>query len=211
VRTALHRRGVLFSSRRKSYAPIMTIEILSHDDARERYADFVGVLTLEDIGEREGLRIQRGQNGGMVGPHQLIVRCVDLDVECQGSIDDTMVMIATGFGKELARKGPLLIHDANGRSLAPAFGLGIIARLLGPGKEREAVEELLRIRPDEPDDILGPNLYVLKRLDAILEREGRLFDAWMAWEARNWSDLRCEYRSRRMVEAVEEEAPELVP
>jgi len=191
----------------------MSLTVLPLKAARERYREFDGIISIEDARSGEGLRVPASSLGalpagpppfdmaeegsGRDGPHQLILSFEDLDEEGLGAATHQQIVIAMAFAR-LFKDRKLLVHSPMGQARAPALALAILADRLGPGREREAVVELLYIRPDEPTNILGPNLHALKLADAILERDGALFNAWMAYEAIHWSDSRSNYRSWRM-------------
>jgi len=198
----------------------MSLTVLPLKAARERYREFDGIISIEDANSGEGLRVpasslsslpvgpppfDMAEDGeGRDGPHQLVLAFEDLDEEGYGAATHQQIVIALAFAR-LFRDRSLLVHCVKGQARSPALALAILADRLGPGREREAVVELLYIRPDDPHDILGPNLHVLKLADAILERNGALFQAWMAYEAIHWNDKRSQYRYWRM------EAPKLLP
>ena len=66
----------------------------------------------------------------------------------------------------------LLIHCAAGTSRSPAAAYAILCLWLGKGCENEAMERLLRIRPD-----IFPNRLVIEYADRILHRGGRMLNA----------------------------------
>lgn len=197
----------------------MSLTVLPLKAARERFREFDGIISIEDAQSGDGLRVpttslssrpagpppfdMAEDEMGQDGPHQLILAFEDLDEDGPGAATHQQIVVALAFAR-LFRDTRLLVHCVKGQARSPALALAIIADRLGPGREREAVTELLYIRPDEPNDILGPNLHVLKIADAILDRNGALFNAWMAYEAIHWDDKRSQYRYWRM------EAPRLL-
>jgi predicted protein tyrosine phosphatase len=197
----------------------MSLTVLPLKSARERYREFDGIISIEDVHSTDGLRVpaaslsalpagpppfDMAEEGEQDGAHQLVLAFEDLDEDRHGAATHQQIVVALAFAR-LFRDRKLLVHCVKGQARSPALALAILADRLGPGREREAVVELLYIRPDDPHDILGPNLHVLKLADAILERKGALFQAWMAYEAIHWNDKRSQYRYWRM------EAPRLLP
>ena len=116
------------------------------------------------------------------GPHHQIYFH---DVE---SIEDARMMNAVAatqaqvgeilrFGEEclaVSHRQPvhLLVHCFAGASRSTAAAYAIAAQALGPGRAAEALEFLLRIRPEA-----FPNLLVVKHADHLLRRKGELLRA----------------------------------
>ena len=63
-----------------------------------------------------------------------------------------------------------MIHCHAGISRSSGIALAIIAKGLGPGKEKQAFKELEKINPN-----CQPNALLVWFVDDILEREGSLF------------------------------------
>ena len=193
------------------------ITILPLTLARHCARDYDFVLTVEDIEETNGLRI--GGQGAYVpvwadpgssssaqtSPHQLVLAFEDLDEESPQAATVEHVEKAIAFARQAVGK-KLLVHCVKGQARSPSIALAIIADRLGPGSEAEAVHELLRIRPDGPTSLLGPNLHVLRVADAVLGRNGALIDAWMTYENAHMDDRRAQYRFWR-IEAPRSLAP----
>lgn len=81
------------------------------------------------------------------------------------------------FGEEClkeSRRRPVhsLIHCFAGASRSTAACYVIVAQILGPGRAGEALEFLLRIRPEA-----FPNLLVVRHADQLLGRHGELLRA----------------------------------
>jgi predicted protein tyrosine phosphatase len=151
--------------------PEGTVAVLGFRDASSGHAGYDAVITIEDFDATEGLRLPQGR------PH-LVLRFDDLDFDD----GETVVASSGDIGRALAfarehRPGRILVHCQAGRCRSPAVALAIVADRLGPGREAEAVAELLRIRPES-----GPNLVALRVADAVLGRGGRLESAWLAHE-----------------------------
>ncbi len=135
---------------------------------REAFLDapaYGAVITAEDVGASPRLRLPGGQ---------LVLAFDDLD------FDDGATPVATpahvedalAFGRANAHR-PLLVHCQAGQCRSPALALAILADRLGPGRETEAVEGLLAVRPQS-----AANLLVLSLADAALGRSGALERAW---------------------------------
>ena len=86
--------------------------------------------------------------------------------------------LALAFGRRVAAAEPadalLAVHCAYGRSRSPAIALAILADLLGPGREVEAVDRLLRFDRPHPlssggtTGLLGPNPGIVRMVDDML-------------------------------------------
>jgi predicted protein tyrosine phosphatase len=81
----------------------------------------------------------------------------------------------------------LLVHCMAGASRSTAAAFGILAMVLGPGQEVNALKYLLRIRPDAfpnklvvrfADEILGRNGRMMEALRPLREEVGRAVDGW---------------------------------
>jgi hypothetical protein len=68
--------------------------------------------------------------------------------------------------------GKVLLHCGAGVSRSGAAALTLLAVLLGPGREMEAVEHLLKIRP-----IARPHARMVEYADRLLGRSGALYGA----------------------------------
>jgi len=69
----------------------------------------------------------------------------------------------------------LLIHCTHGASRSPAAAYAILCLWLGKGREEQAREFLLRIRPDSV-----PNLLVVAYADKLIRRRGKMVAAIQA-------------------------------
>ncbi|MGM0585031.1 MAG: hypothetical protein ACQEUZ_10315 [Pseudomonadota bacterium] len=77
-------------------------------------------------------------------------------------------------GLDFARRheGRLLVNCVAGVSRSTALALGVLCDRLGPGREGEALELLLAVRPQAV-----PNLLIVRHADALLDRGGRMVEA----------------------------------
>lgn len=141
---------------------------------REAFLDapaFGAVITAEDVEASPRLRLAPGRP-------QLVLAFDDLD------FDDGETPVATRPHVEAAlafagshEAEALLVHCQAGQCRSPALALAILAHRLGPGREAEAVEQLLAVRPQS-----AANLLVLSLADEVLGRGGALEAAWQAHE-----------------------------
>lgn len=146
------------------------IAVKSLADARRDWHCFDHVITIEDAGHREGLRLPPG------GTTQTVVQFDDTDL-LQGrglAATSEQVRHLLFKGREFIGS-KLLVHCHQGQSRSAAIALGIIADRLGQGKEAEAVSELLLVRPTAVC-----NSIVLSHADTLLSRRGALTAAWKA-------------------------------
>jgi predicted protein tyrosine phosphatase len=71
--------------------------------------------------------------------------------------------------------GATLIHCQAGISRSTAAAFTVVSRVLGPGREIEALDLVLRLRP-----IAFPNLRIVQLADELLERQGAMSRALVA-------------------------------
>lgn len=150
------------------------VKVASLATAKQTKRRYDAVLTIEDPGLRHGLRFHSSPH-----PDQLVLMFEDVDEPVPGIAlpHELHVEAALSFGREHA-DGSLLVHCRAGVSRSAAIALGIIADRLGTGSERKAVAALLMNRP-----VAKPNLIVLELADTLLERGGKLIDAWREVES----------------------------
>ena len=150
-----------------------SVSVLSFREAFLEAGAFDAVLTVEDVEASRRLRLP--------GRTQAVLAFDDLDE------DDGETPVATAehvrealrFGRGHA-DGSLLVHCQAGQCRSPGLALAILADRLGPGKEAEAVERLLAVRPRS-----AANLLVVSLADEALGRDGALRSAWDAHERGN--------------------------
>jgi predicted protein tyrosine phosphatase len=147
------------------------LSVKSLVDARREWCCFDHVITIEDIGLEDGLRIP--PSGG-VG--QTVVQFDDVDSAFPVERAPQPAVIK-GLLIEARRHtgGRLLIHCMQGQSRSAALALGVIADRIGEGREAEAVDILLRTRPTAVC-----NRLMVRYIDILLQRGGKLVKAWQA-------------------------------
>jgi predicted protein tyrosine phosphatase len=94
------------------------------------------------------------------------------------------------------QNGALLVHCHAGISRSGAMAYALLAEALGPGREAQALEELLAQRP-----IIVPNGRVVMLADQVLGRGGALLDVYRHRLARDpaWQKqkaFQCTYWAR---------------
>lgn len=153
-----------------------SIAITSYTRARRIKRRFDAVLTIEDPNFKQGLRFHKRPH-----PDHLVLELEDLDTPEDNVALPHMehVVSALQFGREHT-EGRLLIHCRAGIARSTALALGIISDRLGAGYEKEAVQQLLKIRPQAI-----PNLIILDLADEYLGRDGHLRQAWLDIENSN--------------------------
>ena len=146
--------------------PYPSIHICSLAAAKEvDHSIYDGVITIEDSREEDPLRI----------PEHIcdqLVLCFD---DISQPVDDYILPSEKHINKALnfAAKiscGSLLVHCFAGVSRSSGIALAIIAKGLGPGKEKEALKELQKINP-----FCMPNKLIVWFTDEILERNQTLY------------------------------------
>ena len=143
-----------------------SIQICSLGAAREiDHSTYDGVITIEDSSVDDPLRIDKGDCP------QLVLCFDDIASPKEEWIlpKESHVHSALEFADNLGG-GSLLIHCHAGISRSSGIALAIIAKGLGPGKEKKALMELEKINPN-----CAPNALVVWFTDQILGRGGALF------------------------------------
>lgn len=151
------------------------LSVKSLKEARADWLGFDHVITIEDADFADGLRISNAKVG------QSVFRFDDTDkaqsrhrAPTKSEVRD-MLMIGRAHPSKR-----LLIHCLQGQSRSAAIALGILADRLGPGREHDAVSELMSIRPSAVC-----NLLIVRHADELLGREGALIAAWDSYVARS--------------------------
>ena len=145
---------------------IFSIQICSLEAAREAdLSIYDGVITIEDSTIKDPLRIDPRP------PDQLVLRFDDISVPMDDFIEpqEDHIERALAFADTIG-EGSLLIHCHAGISRSSAIALAIIAKRLGPGKEKEAVKVLEKINPHA-----RPNKSMVWFTDEILDRDMKLY------------------------------------
>lgn len=172
----------------------VTVTTLNRAKRTKRRHD--AVLTIEDPGQRNPLRFH-------VSPHpeHLVMKFEDVDfAESTLALPrEEHVAAALDFGRR-HRDSTMLIHCKAGIARSTALALAIIADRLGEGREKDAVAEMLAVRPEAV-----PNLLILSMADDLLGRNGALVAAWMAVEE---SDQEYARHRRQKIELLRKR-PEL--
>lgn len=159
-----------------------TVESLA--GARNVWSNFEAVISIEDAacdpGDDRSFQFpcasELAQSGSLPAHLRLVFDDIDEPFEGYVAPDAVQIRKALDFGWE-HRSRRLLVHCHSGQCRSTAIALGIIAGRLGPGRDAEAVDLLLKIRP-----IAAPNLIALGIVDAELQRNGALQSAWMSHE-----------------------------
>lgn len=151
------------------------IAVKSLKAAREGWIGFDGVITIEDANFADGLRIQSEKTRQMVFQFDDTDRIGGHAIAPQ--LDQVCRMLAIGRHYRGKR---LLVHCFQGQSRSASVALAIIADRLGVGREKEAVDQLLRICP-----LAVCNRIVLQHADEMLVRDGAIMSAWQAYEDTN--------------------------
>ena len=149
----------------------MPLAVRSLAEARLEHDAYDGVITLEDPDFEGGLRVPADRR-------QLVHICEDSDFEDGVMTVPTPGMLSQSLEWSRQFEGlSLLVHCHEGKSRSTSTALAILAMRMGPGREEEAVLDLLAMRP-----AAVCNLLILKHADDLLKRDGALIAAWMRYE-----------------------------
>lgn len=146
-----------------------TVVVKALGPARRHKRKVAAVVTVEDPGRRNGLRFHSAPH-----PDHIVLRFEDVDV-----VDKSVALPEpghVGVVLRFARENPdglLMIHCKAGIARSTALALAVIADRMGEGREDEAVADLLAVRPEAV-----PNILMLQFADDLLDRSGRLVEAW---------------------------------
>lgn len=162
------------------------LAVMSLRQADRHKRKFGAVLSLESPKTRPSERLRFNAHPQ---PDHLVLRFEDLDEPGEGATTATreMVWAALAYARAVAGKS-LLVHCQAGVGRSAGVALAVLADRLGPGREREALDELLALRPESV-----PNLLVVKHADDLLERGGALLGVVLAENERraDWRSLRA--------------------
>jgi predicted protein tyrosine phosphatase len=157
--------------------------------ARKLKRRFDAVISLQDPHCKRGELLRFAKRPA---PQHLRLRFDDIEVECAGVVapQESHVAEALAFARSL--NGTLLIHCHGGISRSGAMSYALLADLLGPGREEEALEQLLAQRP-----MVVPNGRVVKFADKVMERGGALLAVYQDRLAKNaaWQEIKIKQRA----------------
>lgn len=162
------------------------LQVCSLRAAENRKRQFDAVLSLESprAPRRERLRFH-----ARPAPDHLVLRFEDLD---HGPPSVTLptrehARQVLAFGRKHAA-GKLLVHCVAGVGRSPAAAFVVLADRYGPGREADALDELLRLRPEAV-----PNLALAAAADDELDRGGALHSVLVAKnsERADWQEVRA--------------------
>jgi len=163
-----------------------TITITGVRRARRIKRQFDAVITIEDPQTPTRWQLRFHQ---LPQPIHLLLAFEDLDEAHQGIVTATEdhVEQAIVFGRQF-EQAKLLIHCHAGIARSTAIALAIIADRCGPGREAEALEQMLQLQPEAV-----PNLMVMRHADRLLNRQGALLACVIEWDReRPWNRRRRE-------------------
>lgn len=137
---------------------------------------FDAVITLEDPGCRQNVQLRFWTKPA---PAHLILAFEDVDTTNLGIRVATHAdaLEAIEFTRGYTEQS-WLVHYYHGVGRSAAIALAILADRHGAGEERNALNQLLAIRPE-----ITPNLVIVDLADQILATSGRLIATVAEWEA----------------------------
>ena len=163
-----------------------TITITGVRRARRIKRQFDAVITIEDPQAPIRWQLRFHQ---LPQPIHLLLTFEDLDQAHQGIVTATEDHVAHAivFGRQF-EADRLLIHCHAGIARSTAIALAIIADRLGPGREADALEQMLQLQPEAV-----PNLVVVRHADKLLNRRGALLGCVAEWDSGlDWNRRRRE-------------------
>lgn len=163
----------------------MDLTVYSLSQAKRHKRKFDAVITLEAPQARYSELLRFTQ---LPMPAHLVLHFEDLDEPFPRTTTATVAEAQRiiDFGRQHAGKR-ILCHCQAGVGRSGAAGYALLADHLGPGREAEALQTLMQIRPEA-----CPNLLLTKAADDVLGRNGALYDALMAEHDNrpNWHVIR---------------------
>ena len=152
--------------------------------ARKVKRRFDAVLTLQDPKLKRGELLRFAKQPA---PQHLRLRFDDIEADCAGAPQEAHVVEAFSFARVVS--GALLVHCHAGISRSGARAFALMAEALGPGREEQALDELLAQRP-----VIVPNGRVVKIADKVMGRDGALVAVYQHRLARNadWQKLKAQ-------------------
>jgi predicted protein tyrosine phosphatase len=155
--------------------------------ARKLKRRFDAVLSLQDPHCKRGELLRFAKQPA---PRHLRLRFDDIEAECEGAPQELHVAEAFAFARAVS--GTLLVHCHAGISRSGAMSYALLAELLGPGREEEALDQLLVQRP-----IVVPNGRVVRIADKVMDRGGALLAVYQDRLAKNpeWQEIKARQRA----------------
>ncbi|MBI3419483.1 MAG: dual specificity protein phosphatase family protein, partial [Proteobacteria bacterium] len=163
------------------------LKIVGAEEAHElaENSEYGAIISIEHQERGKGDDLVDGQGPDQIkGRPHLRMQFYDLeeaDIE-HWEFDDTddlpqakHVVEALAFAKKFLKENPdkkLLIHCRSGIARSTAVALAILADTYGLGHEAQAVRDVLFLREGA-----APNLLMVKYIDTLLQRNGKLYDA----------------------------------
>lgn len=102
-------------------------------------------------------------------PHLKITAYDTEDPQEKGAPQFLQVVFALGFAS--AHKGITIINCHAGKSRSTAFAYALLCHRMGPGKEEQAMKQVLTLRPNA-----APNILIVKHADDFLKRNGKMVE-----------------------------------
>lgn len=153
------------------------IAVASLGQARKHKRRFDAVITVEDPACRPTAQLRFFTQPR---PAHLVLQFEDVDDDSLGIRVATREQVVEAIAFAEARETEsLLVHCFHGVGRSAGIALAILASRRGAGQEEQALDDLLKIRPEAT-----PNLVVVKLADQILDRRGALQAVVAQWEAR---------------------------
>lgn len=168
------------------------LELADLVSARRIWRRFDAVISIEDPGQNKGLRPT-----ALDPSRHLVLPITDLTEALPGKPLPTAGDVEQILEFARSVEGPLLLHCNHGLSRSPAAAIAVLADRLGAGHEDEALEAVLKMRPEAL-----PNRHIVTLADAVLGRNGELIRPVMTWRDARLSALGVSLSLDRKEESI---------
>ena len=177
-----------------------TLTITDLLGARKLKRRFDAVISVQDPHCKRGELVRFAKQPA---PRHLRLRFDDIEADCAGVVAPQESHVAEALDFARSHNGTLLVHCHGGISRSGAMSYALLADLLGPGREQEALNQLLAQRP-----IVVPNGRIVRFADKVMQRGGALLRVYQERLAKDgaWQEIKVRQRAYWM-----KKRPQLFP
>lgn len=157
--------------------------------ARKLKRKFDAVISLQDPHCKRGELLRFARHPA---PPHLRLRFDDIEAEGIGVVAPQESHVSEALAFARSHSGTLLVHCHGGISRSGAMSYVLLADLLGPGHEEEALDRLLAQRP-----IVVPNGRIVRLADKLMQRSGTLLAVYQDRLAKSttWREIKIQQRA----------------